>query len=193
MIILRSFFYGVPESLRESAEPDGANPFTVTTDVRWDAGNILDSFFIQTGPEGIVHTLVDGIPKLNPAAGDGWIQNSAQNIDYTMMMNGLFLETEEKSIQAIAAGYPWPADVVSRAYNMAMTNAKPAHVVITATPLTTEGPIRQTLIDKGVVIFVESITAPAGRFDAVYDAGLTDWRASGADAVAAERRAKYPN
>jgi putative aldouronate transport system permease protein len=29
MIVLRSFFYGVPESLRESAELDGANPFTV--------------------------------------------------------------------------------------------------------------------------------------------------------------------
>ena len=29
MIILRSFFYSVPDSLRESAEIDGANPFTV--------------------------------------------------------------------------------------------------------------------------------------------------------------------
>jgi putative aldouronate transport system permease protein len=29
MIILRSFFFGVPESLRESAELDGANPFIV--------------------------------------------------------------------------------------------------------------------------------------------------------------------
>jgi len=29
MIILRSFFYGIPDSLRESAEMDGANPFTV--------------------------------------------------------------------------------------------------------------------------------------------------------------------
>jgi putative aldouronate transport system permease protein len=29
MIILRSFFFGVPDSLRESAELDGANPFTV--------------------------------------------------------------------------------------------------------------------------------------------------------------------
>jgi len=29
MIILRSFFYSVPDSLRESAEMDGANPFTV--------------------------------------------------------------------------------------------------------------------------------------------------------------------
>jgi putative aldouronate transport system permease protein len=29
MIIMRSFFYSIPESLRESAELDGANPFTV--------------------------------------------------------------------------------------------------------------------------------------------------------------------
>jgi putative aldouronate transport system permease protein len=29
MIILRSFFYNVPDSLRESAELDGANPFVV--------------------------------------------------------------------------------------------------------------------------------------------------------------------
>jgi putative aldouronate transport system permease protein len=29
MIILRSFFFGIPDSLRESAEMDGANPFTV--------------------------------------------------------------------------------------------------------------------------------------------------------------------
>jgi putative aldouronate transport system permease protein len=29
MIIMRSFFYGIPESLRESAEIDGANPFVV--------------------------------------------------------------------------------------------------------------------------------------------------------------------
>jgi putative aldouronate transport system permease protein len=29
MIILRSFFFGVPDSLRESAEIDGATPFTV--------------------------------------------------------------------------------------------------------------------------------------------------------------------
>jgi putative aldouronate transport system permease protein len=29
VIILRSFFFGIPDSLRESAEIDGANPFTV--------------------------------------------------------------------------------------------------------------------------------------------------------------------
>ncbi|MBR5422307.1 MAG: carbohydrate ABC transporter permease [Lachnospiraceae bacterium] len=33
MIILRSFFYGVPDSLRESAEMDGASYFTVLTKI----------------------------------------------------------------------------------------------------------------------------------------------------------------
>jgi putative aldouronate transport system permease protein len=33
MIILRSFFYNVPDSLRESAELDGANPFVVLTKI----------------------------------------------------------------------------------------------------------------------------------------------------------------
>lgn len=149
--------------------------------------------FVQTGPEGITHTIVDGIPKLNPSAGDGWIQNSAQNIDYTMMMNGLFLETEEESIRAIASGYPWPPEMVTNAYNIAMTNARPGIVVSTTTPLVAEGPLNQTLVDKGMVIFVESITAPAARFDAVYDGGVADWRVSGADTIVAERREKYPD
>lgn len=33
MIILRSFFWGIPESLRESAELDGAGPFTVLVNI----------------------------------------------------------------------------------------------------------------------------------------------------------------
>jgi putative aldouronate transport system substrate-binding protein len=177
-------FFFIPKS---SKNPDAAMRY-----INW-LSKYENYHFIQTGPEGVAHTIVDGIPKLNPAAGDGWIQNSAQNIDYTIMMNGLFLQTEEESIRAIAAGYPWPAAQVSTAYNIATTNARPAIVVSTTTPLTAEGPLNQTLVDKGVVIFVEAITAPANRFDAVHDAGVADWKASGADAVTAERRAKYPN
>lgn len=33
MIILRSFFFGIPESLRESAELDGAGPFTILVNI----------------------------------------------------------------------------------------------------------------------------------------------------------------
>ncbi|GHV06513.1 hypothetical protein FACS189485_15160 [Spirochaetia bacterium] len=151
--------------------------------------------FVQTGPEGITHTIVDGVVKVDASAkaDPTWIMNSNQNIDYTPMMNGLFLETEEASIRALAAGYSWPADLITQAYNMALKNAKPGLVVKTATPLTAAGPLANTLQDKGKVIYASSIIAPVNQFDAVYDAGVRDWLASGAQTIMDERRAKYPN
>ncbi|MDR0876454.1 MAG: extracellular solute-binding protein, partial [Treponema sp.] len=147
--------------------------------------------FLQIGPEGIVHTIVDGIPKLNPSAGGGWIQNSSQNIDYAIPLIGFHLRTEEESIKAIAAAYPWPSELVSEVYNIAMTNAKPNPVITTSSPLVVAGPLNQTLVDKGTVLFVESITATPANFDKVYDAGIADWLASGAQAIINERREKY--
>ena len=147
--------------------------------------------FIQTGPEGIVHTMVDGVPKLNPSAGEGWIQNSSQNLDYTPMMNGLFLETEEESIKAIAAGYPWPPEMVMEAYNVAMTNARPGPVIATSSPLTVAGPLNQTLVDKSNTFVVQSIVAPSANFDREWEKGIADWLASGAEAVRQERAEKF--
>jgi putative aldouronate transport system substrate-binding protein len=151
--------------------------------------------FVQTGPEGITHTIVDGVVKVDASAAKDptWIMNSNQNIDYTPMMNGLFLETEEASILALAAGYSWPAELITYSYNMALTNAKPGLVVKTTSPLTVAAPLTQTLSDKGVVIFANSITCAPAQFDAVYDAGIKDWLASGAQAIIDERRAKFPN
>ncbi|MDR0412023.1 MAG: extracellular solute-binding protein [Treponema sp.] len=147
--------------------------------------------FIQTGPENIVHTLVDGLPKLIPNAPDGWIQNSPQNIDYTLPMNGLFLGSDEMNIKALANGYAWPPELIVNAYNIAMTNARPGIVISTKAPLTAIGPLQQTLIDKGVVIYTESITAAIADFDKVYDAGIADWLTSGAQRVLDERRENY--
>ena len=147
--------------------------------------------FIQTGPEGIVHEMIDGIPKLNPSAGDGWIQNSAQNIDYTPIMNGLFLETEEESLRALAAGYPWPSEKVMAAYNVSMNNGKPGPVIATSEPLRVAGPLNQTLVDKSNNFVVKAITTPTANFDREWDAGIHDWLASGAEAVRHERAEKF--
>jgi putative aldouronate transport system substrate-binding protein len=175
-------YFFIPASAKES---DGAMRY-----LNW-LSKYENYHFVQTGPEGIVHTMEDGIPKLNPSAGEGWIQNSSQNIDYTLMMNGLFLSTEEESIRAIASGYPWPSDVVFEAYNIAMSDAKPGPVITTSSPLVTAGPLTQTMMDKSIVIFVESNTAPSANFDRVFDAGIADWLASGAQAILDERREKF--
>jgi putative aldouronate transport system substrate-binding protein len=152
--------------------------------------------FIQTGLEGVTYTTdSEGVVKLDPMAPSdpAWIMNSAQNIDYTMIMNGLFLETEEASIRALAAGYSWSADIIQRAYTTALTNARPLPVVKTLNPLTAAGPLAQTLTDKAAVMYVQLITSPPNQFDAVWDTQIRDWLASGAQAVLDERRAKYPN
>jgi putative aldouronate transport system substrate-binding protein len=147
--------------------------------------------FIQLGSEGIVHDKVDGVPKINPSAPDGWIQNSPQNIDYTPIMNGLFLETEEASIRALAAGYPWPAEKVMAAYNISIKNARPEPVINTAQPLRAAGPVNQTLVDKSVNFVVQCVIAPAANFDREWDRGIADWLASGAELVRHERAENY--
>jgi putative aldouronate transport system substrate-binding protein len=165
--------------------PDGAMRY-----MNWLAK--YDNYhFIQTGPEGIVHTIVDGVPKLNPSAGGGWIQNSSQNIDYTLPMNGLFLGNDELNIKALASGYSWSSELIFDAYTKAMTNARPGLVVSTKQPLVAIGPLQQTLIDKSVVIYTESITASVAKFDEIFDNGIADWLASGAQKVVDERTANY--
>jgi len=170
---------------RASKNPDAAMRY-----LNWMA-KYENFHFIQTGPEGIVHAIVDGVPKLNPLASDGWIQNSAQNIDYTPIMNGLFLETEADSIKALTTGYPWPAEMIIQAYTVALTNARPSPVIVPSSPLTVAGPLNQTLQDKSKAFLVQSIVAPVADFDRVWDSNIADWLASGAEAIRQERAEKY--
>jgi putative aldouronate transport system substrate-binding protein len=147
--------------------------------------------FIQTGPLGTVHTIVDGVLTLNPNAGDGWIQNSAQNIDYTVMMNGLFLGSQDENIKALAAGYTWPTDVIVNAYTLSMANARPSIVVSPKSPLAAEGPVGETLTVKATEVYARSIQARPAEFDAVYDAQVREWLTIGAQTVINERDEKY--
>jgi putative aldouronate transport system substrate-binding protein len=175
-------FMFIPKS---SKNPDAAMRY-----LNWLA-KYENYHFIQTGPEGIVHTIIDGVPKINPAAGGGWIQNSAQNIDYTPIMNGLFLRTEEESVRALAGAYPWPPEMVMSAYNIAMNNARPGPVIATSSPLVVAGQYNQTLIDKSEAFVIQAITASGSDFDSRWEAGIADWLASGAKAIREERLAKY--
>jgi putative aldouronate transport system substrate-binding protein len=146
--------------------------------------------FLQIGPAGITHDMVDGIPKIKAATGL-WIQNSPQNIDYTLPMNGLDLGNEELNIKALANGYPWPESIIKNAYDMAMHNARPGPVIVVS--LSAAGPVSQILSDKANQILTEAIRCTPADFDRVWDAGIRDWLSSGAQAVIDERRAKYPN
>ncbi|MDR2397959.1 MAG: extracellular solute-binding protein, partial [Spirochaetaceae bacterium] len=163
------------------------NPEAAMRYINWLA-RFENYHFLQVGPEGIVHDIVDGIPKIKNGEGL-WIQNSAQNIDYTIIMNGLDLGDPDLTARALANAYPWPAELIANAYNISMRNAKPGPII--PVTLSAAGPVTQTLVDKGNSLLISAITTSSENFDKVWDDGIADWLASGAEAVRKERTEKY--
>jgi putative aldouronate transport system substrate-binding protein len=144
--------------------------------------------FLQIGLEGVNHELVNGAPGIKPATGQ-WIQNSGGNGDYAFNVNGYDLGDPELNAKALANSYTWPAELITYAYRISSTNAVPGPFV--PVKLLAAGAVQQTLADKAVVLYVESVTARPGNFDRVWDAGVRDWLASGAQGILDERREKY--
>jgi putative aldouronate transport system substrate-binding protein len=144
--------------------------------------------FLQFGNEGVNHRKVNGV-EVPIAATGPWIQNSGGNVDYTMTINGYIVPAQHFG-EVLSASYPGipPADITA-AYRMASLNAK-SEPYVPATILSL-GPVRQVLADKEKVLCVNLICAKPGDFDRVWDAGIKDWLASGAQAVIDEQRAKY--
>jgi len=142
--------------------------------------------FLQVGTEGVNHTIVNGVPNIiGRPAGDPWFQNSSQNIDMTMPMNGIELGSQELNARVLALSYGnTPADKVVDAYAISIRNARAA-VVRQVT--TTVNQYAQTLADKSNALAAQAITASPTNFDRIWDAGLADWLASGAQEVINER------
>lgn len=145
-------------------------------------------YFLQVGEEGVTHDIVDGVPKLKPAEGEK-IMNSAQNIDYTIMINGLDVGDEAKNAKALANAYTVEPELIVTAYENAMRNGRPALIV--PVELSAAGPVTQVLVDKGKTLMAEAVTAKPENFDKAWDDGIADWLAAGAQAVIDERAAKY--
>lgn len=145
-------------------------------------------YFLQIGEEGVTHEMVDGVPKVIPATNEK-IMNSGQNIDYTIMINGLDIGDDAKYGQALAQSYAVEPQLISDAYNNAMKDGRPAIVV--PVQLSAAGPYTQTLQDKGKTLMADAVTCKPADFDKVWDAGIADWLASGAQEIIDERAAKY--
>ncbi|MDR0569179.1 MAG: extracellular solute-binding protein [Spirochaetaceae bacterium] len=146
--------------------------------------------FLQTGPEGITHELVNGVPKAKAVpAGSLWSQFGPQNIDYVIISNGLELDTPERTMLGLANSYTVDPELIMLADKVAMRNARPMPVI--PVTLSAAGPYVKTLQDKGDVLITESITCPPERFDQIWDAGIADWLMSGAQVIINERTEKY--
>jgi putative aldouronate transport system substrate-binding protein len=173
-------FWFIPKS---SKNPEAAMRY-----VNWLA-KFENLNFLQIGPEGITHELVDGIPKMKVTTGP-WIMNAANNMDYTIPVNGMNLGSEEKNVRALAFSYPDASpEWIVNAHALSMKNARPDPFV--PVTLIAGQPYVQTLVDKGMTIRAQSIRANPADFDRTWDALITDYMTSGGQAILDEKIAKY--
>ena len=143
--------------------------------------------FLQLGMEGESYNVVEGGYEKISTTGD-WIQNSVNNIDYTITVNGLYLG--DATTVTTALGYaPVASDLITVAnaaakadgrvvgyFNVGDIEAQQEY----GTQLPT---FRDTLLNKAV-------TASVDDFDAVYDQGMDDYLANGGQEIIDERTAK---
>jgi len=146
---------------------------------------------LQTGTEGVNHeVLEDGaIRMLSAVAPD--IMNSPRNIDYTMTINGLDLGDPELNAKSNALAYPGvDAAIVQKAYADTNRGAR-FNRNYKAGEIKAEEGIGSALADKRNVVLNTAIVAAPDAFDAIFDAGMADYLASGGQAIIDERIEAY--
>jgi putative aldouronate transport system substrate-binding protein len=147
--------------------------------------------FLQNGKQGVNHTVEpDNSIRMLPATGE-WIINSPQNIDYTITINGLELGDPSRTIKSLALGY---AGVDKRFMETAYTTARnQARIMapVNVGAITAQEGVEAALKEKRDTLLVQAVVAKPEQFDAVYDAGMRDYLASGGQAIIDERKAKY--
>jgi putative aldouronate transport system substrate-binding protein len=134
----------------------------------------------------------DGLPNLKQNTADLglWIQNSPNNIDYTLHINGVDLGDSQKNLAMFPKSYgSHPAQQLIDAFNLGYAGARGWPV--SQVTLTEAGQYAQALQDLGDQWMTEAIMASPANFDRVYDAGRQRWLDAGAQVIINERAAKY--
>jgi putative aldouronate transport system substrate-binding protein len=147
--------------------------------------------YLQVGELGRNHTLINGVPNVaGRPEGDPCRMNSGNNIDYTMPLNGVQMGDQDLNSRVLALSYgAIPPQRIVDAYAISIKGARAA--VVYPVP-TTVNQYADTLQTKSRALLAQSITARTTDFDRVYDAGMADWMASGAQEMLDERSRLWP-
>ncbi|MBR7175364.1 MAG: extracellular solute-binding protein [Clostridia bacterium] len=144
--------------------------------------------FLQTGKEGVNHELTEnGAYKTLAATGD-WIMNSGMNIDYTITVNGLYIGEATESSRALNYSSV-PAEIVVGAHEASIANGRTAKKYSVG-DIVAETDVGTSLTAKRDAMLTQAVSASVDQFDAVFDAGMDDYLASGGQAIIDERAEK---
>ena len=150
-------------------------------------------YALQNGVEGITYDLDEnGIPVVkNPdEANHDKFFNSMQNLDYTLLINGQWLNETEKLIKAQAMSYQGYADLYEDIYVVQHTDPITTGfhfedvLEVTAQYETTLGEFEKEMVTKVVM-------ADPAEASALFDTLLEEYKAMGATAMMEEKLASW--
>ncbi|MDR0759147.1 MAG: extracellular solute-binding protein [Treponema sp.] len=147
--------------------------------------------FLQFGEEGVTHRkMSNGAVQTIVASGDK-IQNSPNNVDYTLAINGIKMATTDLTIKSMALAYTGvDSSYIEAGYYASAEPRRTMGRPIVGDIAAEEG-MGQVLKEKRDALFSQSITAPVARFDSVWDAGYRDYLNSGGQAIINGRTARW--
>ena len=147
--------------------------------------------FLQIGEEGVTHEKqADGSVKSLAVTGEKFM-NSPLNIDYTMTINGLDIGDPTLNVKSVALGYAGvDTKYIEKAFELTSKDAYISKHVNVGDVKAEEG-MGPALKEKRDNMLVQSVTAKADKFDAIFDTGFKDWLTSGGQAIIDERTVLY--
>ena len=147
--------------------------------------------FLQIGEEGVTHEVLESGAVRTIAVQGEKIMNSPNNIDYTIVINGLDLGDPEKNVMSIALGYDTVDQrYIERAYALSDKDARYTKNYSVGV-ITAEEGMNTVLPNKRDTFLTQSVAAAADDFDKVYDTGFEDYLSTGGQAIIDERIAAY--
>jgi len=147
--------------------------------------------FLQIGEEGVTHeVLADGTIK-TISSRDDKIMNSPNNIDYTIIINGLDLGEPVLNSKSVALGYAGvDKRFIEKAALIAVNDSRIGKKFNVGEIKSEEG-MGQALKEKRDNLYAQAIVCKTAEFDAIWDAGYKDYLDSGARAIQEERATAY--
>ncbi|MDR2043472.1 MAG: extracellular solute-binding protein [Clostridium sp.] len=150
--------------------------------------DLENRLYLQVGEEGRNHEVAaDGAIQMLTAT-DEYIQNSLNNIDYTITINGVQFDGDpDKTYATRALSFPGvdPA-LIARTYEVNFNYGFVAPTFHFSEIKSEEG-MNTPLKEKRDALFAQAITCTPDQFDTVWDSGYQDYLNSGMQAIIDER------
>jgi putative aldouronate transport system substrate-binding protein len=146
--------------------------------------------FLQFGEPGVHHEVQpDGALKTLPVKGEK-IMNSAQNIDYTITINGPDAGDPKKTARSLALGYAGvDPRYIEKSYLIQRTDSRIGASFKVGEIKSEEGQ-GPAFKEKRDNLLVQAVVAKPADFAKVWDKGMKDILASGVQAIINERKEK---